>query len=71
MLYLSAVDNNRINEKMLSVRDQRQLLDAYGQVVCTMREKAIALRKTWVISDPSGKEVAKVADGLLSIKPCE
>lgn len=56
----------------ISMRDKRQLLDAYNQPLVQMEQKMLSLHSTWLMVDPrSGRKLAEVKPALMSLTPCE
>lgn len=56
----------------ISMRDKRQLLDAYNQPLVHMEKKMLSLHNSWLMVDPrSGRKLAEVKPSLMSLTPCK
>jgi hypothetical protein len=61
----------RVNEKLLQLKDQRQLFDSQGDLVCSMQEKKGGMmgKDKWFLYDATGREVGHAEEGRMAIRP--
>jgi uncharacterized protein YxjI len=58
----------QLREKLISVGDDYWIEDGAGQRAFKVDGKAVRIRDTWVLKDPSGHEVAKIKEHKLSVR---
>jgi uncharacterized protein YxjI len=58
----------QMREKLLSIGDDYWIENDAGQRAFKVNGKAFRLRDTWVLEDPSGREVATIRERKLSIR---